>query len=109
MFTHQGDTQVPSETYPPRPLYVSPDVAGFGRLDMSLEEGSKKPVVSEHYDEFVFNRPSPTFRAALEQGPTKVSGFPFALVCSHHCLGQHDLAFVQERLVGGIHMCVGHY
>ena len=41
------------------------------KLDMSLEDGSKKPVVSEHYDEIVFNRPSAKLRAALEAGPTK--------------------------------------
>ena len=43
------------------------------KLDTSVEESSKKPVVSERYDEFVFNRPSPTFRAALEGGPTKAA------------------------------------
>lgn len=43
------------------------------KLDMSVEESSKKPVVSERYDEFVFNRPSPKFRAALEGGPTKTA------------------------------------
>ena len=43
------------------------------KLDQSLEEGSKKPVVSEHYDEFVFNRPSEKLRAALLGGPVKTA------------------------------------